>query len=143
VESARNLSYADLVEGMTHEREYVISPEVCRSFLTAFDDRSPVHVDEEYAKACGFAAAVVQGAVLNGFLSHFVGMVLPGARSLLLSTELRFLMPSYLGDCLCLQAKITHKLDTHQTVMLNVTFLNQTRGYPSANGRVQVKVRPE
>ena len=143
MEFPRDRSYADLIEGMTEEHDYVITPTVFQSFLTAFDDRSPVHVDEEYAKASGFDGAVMHGGILNGFLSHFVGMVLPGTRSLLLTTDLRFLQPSYLGDLIRLKATISQRLDTHQTVVLQMAFFNQTRDYLAANGRVQVKVRSE
>src|SRR5437667_10148475 len=141
MESARSISYHDLTEGMTREAEYVITSDVYRNFLSAFDDRSPIHVDVDYARSCGFADAVMHGAILSGFLSHFVGMVFPGANSLLLSMEFRFSNPSYLGDILRLQANVAQKLDVQQVVVMHFAFVNQTRGVTAATGRVQVKVR--
>jgi 3-hydroxybutyryl-CoA dehydratase len=140
MESTQFISYRDLAEGMVCERNYVVTPTVYENFLCTFDDRSPIHVDADYARACGFAAMVMHGAILNGFASHFVGMVFPGANSLLLSMELRFKQPSYLGDTLLLHAKVAQKLDAQQVVVLHITFLNQMRGLTTATGRVQVKV---
>jgi acyl dehydratase len=139
--SAQFISYRDLAEGMVCERNYVLTPTVYKNFLCTFDDRSPIHVDADYARARGFADTVMHGAILNGFASHFVGMVFPGANSLLLSVELRFSRPSYLGDILLLHAKVTQKLDTQQVIVLHIAFLNQTRGLTAATGRAQVEVR--
>jgi 3-hydroxybutyryl-CoA dehydratase len=140
VESAQVIPYRDLAKGMMRERNYVVTPAVYENFLRTFDDRSPIHVDAAYARGRGFTGTVMHGAILNGFVSHFVGMVFPGANSLLLLTELRFSQPSYLGDTLRLRAKVTDKLDVQQVIVLQVTFLNQTRGLTAATGRVQVKV---
>ena len=140
MESARHILYRDIVEGTKHEHSYVLTPKVYESFLRAFDDRSPIHVDPERAKARGFAGPVMHGAILCGFVSHFVGMVFPGANSLLLAADLRFSKPSYLGDALRLQAKVAQKVDAQQVVVLHVSFLNQTRGHVTAKGRLQIKV---
>jgi acyl dehydratase len=141
VEPAQVISYQDIAEGMTCQRDYAITPAVYDNFLVAFDDRSPIHVDAAHARAHGFADRVMHGAILNGFLSHFIGMVFPGANSLLLAVELRFSQPLYLDDRLRLTAKVVQKLDTQQVVVLHVTILNVTRGVTAATGRVQVKVR--
>jgi acyl dehydratase len=139
--SAQCISYRDLAEGMVRERQYVLTHTVYENFLCTFEDRSPIHVDADYARACGFADTVMHGAILNGFASHFVGMVFPGANSLLLSMELHFSQPSYLGDTLLLHAKVSQKLDARQVIVLHIAFHNQTRGLTAATGRAQVKVR--
>jgi acyl dehydratase len=140
MESARVISYRDVAEGTSCERDYAITPRVYQGFLETFDDRSPIHVDAEYARARGFADSVMHGAILNGFVSHFVGMVFPGATGLLLSVELRFAQPSYLGDTLKLRAKVAQKVDAQQVLVLHVTFINQTRSVTAATGRLQVKL---
>ena len=135
--------YEDISVGVKHQREYVISPEVYGGFLAAFDDRSPIHVDENYAQACGFTGKVMHGTLLNGFLSHFVGMHFPGRLSLLLSSDLRFSQPSYLGDVIQLEAVVSQKLDAHHVVILTVTFNNLTQNCLAARGRIQVMVRDD
>ena len=141
MEQAQHFSYEDLREGMTQERAYVITPEVYQHFLAAFDDRSPLHVELGHARRAGFTDKVMHGTILNGFLSHFVGMVFPGARSLLLGAELRYSQPCYLGDSLMLSARIAQKVDTQNVVVLHVRLYNGTRDVLAATGRAQVKVR--
>ena len=82
----------------------------------------------------------MHGAILNGFLSHFVGMHFPGVRALLQSVELRFLRPCYLWDHLKLELKVVQKSNVGGGVLLtNVAFRNVTRGNAvAANGRVQI-----
>ena len=140
MKSPQYYSYETLVEGISRERDYEITLEVYEGFLRLFGDCSPLHVDADYAKICDFTDILMHGAILNGFISNFVGMVYPGGKSLELSVDIRYLKPAYLGDTLRLVGKITQKLDVQQVVVLHITFLNQTRGGTTANGRVQVKM---
>ncbi len=133
-------AFADISEGMTRHAEYVITPEVYEGFLATFGDRNPLHVDAERAHALDFAGPVMHGAIQNGFVSHFVGMVFPGDRSLLLSVELRYLKPCYLGDVLELTARVNQKSEPHQVILMNVVIENKTQGHTASNGRVQVKI---
>ncbi|CEF48516.1 unnamed protein product [uncultured bacterium] len=140
METAARLSYKDLADGMACDRGYVVTPAVYENFQRAFADRNPLHVDAEYARSLGFDGPVMHGAILNGFVSHFVGMVFPGAHSLLLSTELRFSEPVYLGDAVRLYARVAQRVDAQQVVVLHVTVVNETRGGTTATGRLQVRV---
>lgn len=137
---ANTLAFEDIHEGMICESNYVISNRVYDAFMTAFDDRSPIHVDDGHARAKGFEGTVMHGGILSGFVSHFVGMRFPGANSLLLSTDLRFLKPSYLGDELRLEARVTHKLESEHVIMIEIAFHNSTRTWLAARGRVQIKL---
>jgi len=134
-------SYEDIAVGMKIEHGYAIRPEVYQTFLEAFHDFSPVHVDQNYARTAGFAGRVMHGAQLNGFLSHFVGMIFPGRRSLLLAVDLRYLQPSYLGDELQLTAGVTQKLDAKKVIILDLVFQNLTQKTIAARGRAQVMLR--
>ena len=133
-------AFADISEGMTRQAEYVITPEVYEGFLAVFGDRNPLHVDADRARSTGFIGPVMHGAIQNGFVSHFVGMVFPGDRSLLLSVELRYLKPCYLGDVLDLTARVNQKSEPHQVILMNVVLENKTQGHTASNGRVQVKI---
>jgi acyl dehydratase len=135
--------YHEINVGMKAAHDYVITPEVYAHFLAAFQDFSPVHVDEEFARARGFAGKVMHGSLLNGFVSHFVGMHFPGRFSLLLSVDLRFANPSYLGDSIELVTAVTQKMDVHQIIVLDATLTNTTRNYLAARGRIQVMVKEE
>lgn len=134
------IRFEEIDVGTNRQHEYAITGQVYDGFMAAFDDRSPVHVDESYALEKGFEGKVMHGGILNGFLSHFVGMVFPGSESVLLSTDLRFSKPSYANDHILLEAKVIHKLDAGNVIQMDVTFTNVTRSRQAARGRIQVMV---
>src|SRR5262245_32705646 len=119
---ANRYGFDDFAEGFTIQQSYELSQHVYEAFLSAFDDRSPIHVDPDYARAAGFEGRVMHGAILNGFLSNFVGMVFPGQRALLLSADIRYLAPSYLGDRIDLIATVAQKVSSQRVAVLNVKF---------------------
>jgi acyl dehydratase len=130
--------YHETNVGMKVSHEYVISNEVYEKFLAAFHDYSPVHVDPTFAIARGFSDKVMHGAMLNGFISHFIGMRFPGRFSLLLSVDLRFSNPSYLGDTIRLEAQVKQKMDLRQLLVLDAALTNVTRQLLAARARIQV-----
>ena len=75
---------------------YQISAEHLKALVQIFGDVNPLHTDREYARSHDFADAVMHGAILTSFLSHFVGMVLPGSGAVILAQEIRFLKPCFL-----------------------------------------------
>src|ERR1700761_8036413 len=115
----RTFRYDQITVGMKESRDYVITPEVYQRFLDTFHDHSPVHVDEEFAKARGFSGRVMHGSILNGFVSHFIGMYFPGRFSFLLSVDLRYSNPSYLGNAIRLDTTVTQKMDSHNIIILD------------------------
>lgn len=139
--NAHDRTFASIADGESAEHRYVISEAVYAQFLAAFGDRSPIHVDDGYARAAGFDGRVAHGAILNGFVSHFIGMVLPGKRSLLLSVDLRYAQPCHIGDAVVLTGTVSQKVDAQQVVVLTLRIRNETRGTSAATGRAQVRVR--
>jgi acyl dehydratase len=138
-----NESFDTIETGARVSRRYTISPAVYSLFLEAFEDVNPVHVDEGYARARGFDGKVMHGAILNGFLSHFIGVHFPGRRALLLSADLRYASPSYLGDMLEIQATVAQKAEAHCVLVLHLKITNLTRNTVAARGRVQVAMAVE
>jgi len=138
VPDLQTFHYEDITEGQQETFEYSISAAVYDGFLATFHDHSPIHVDADIAKSRGFLGRVMHGSILNGFISHFVGMRFPGRHSLLLSVDLRFANPSYLEDRLRIDAVVRQKLDSHRILLLDVTINNLTRNHLAARGRIQV-----
>jgi acyl dehydratase len=134
-------SFAELAQGLSAEQAYTMSEAVQDGFIALSDDRNPLHVDEVQARAAGFEGKVMHGGILHAFLSHFVGMVLPGRRSLLLSADIRYLAPSYLGDVIVIHGVIEQWVESQQVVVLGVRLENRTRGRLAARARIQVLVR--
>jgi acyl dehydratase len=137
----RACRYGEISVGMKETRDYVITPDVYDHFLAAFQDRNPVHVDDAYARSQGFTGKVMHGSILNGFVSHFIGMHFPGKWSLLLSVDLRFSNPSGLGDSIRMEVEVTQKVDARNVVVLDATLSNTTRGCVAARGRIQVMIK--
>lgn len=138
--TVRELGYEDLTEGDEVTEDYIIDTTVHEGFVETFGDVSPIHVDDEYARERGFEGRVMHGAILNGFVSHLVGVRFPGRRALLLSADLRYAAPSYLGDTIRITATLAQKVDAQQVIVLRLAIHNVTRDTRAASGRVQVKV---
>jgi 3-hydroxybutyryl-CoA dehydratase len=141
--SLRTFRYAQISVGDRQERDYVITPETYRNFLLAFADRSPVHVDEAFARSQGFEGCVMHGAILNGFVSHFVGMYFPGRFSLLLTVDLRYSNVSYLNDSIRVDALVSQKMDARRVIVLDLGITNLTRDWLAARGRAQVMIKEQ
>jgi acyl dehydratase len=139
--SANDFTFSDISEGTTYSGQYKIEHDIYDVFTSVFHDRSPVHVDNAYAKASGFDGCVMHGAILNGFLSHFIGMSFPGRRALLLSVNMNYHRPSYLDDEIELTAVVRQKVESTRVIVLNVKFVNSATQILVASGKIQVAVR--
>jgi acyl dehydratase len=62
--------------GESAEHSQQITPEALREFSALIDDDNPVHLDDEYARARGFPAAIVHGAIPTSVLLRLLNSVL-------------------------------------------------------------------
>lgn len=85
---------------------YKITPEVYDGFQRCSNDYNPLHTDEAFAQEKGFGRCVMYGNILNAFISHFVGMLLPTRSVMILSQSINFHKPVFLHDEIRLQTKI-------------------------------------
>lgn len=135
--------FEDLTEGLSRSHTYVISAEHYKALVDVFGDRSPIHIDEAAARVAGFDGPVMHGAILQGFVSHFIGMVLPGSLALLQSVELRYLKPLSLGDTVGVQATVAQTSAATRSVVLDLVVTNVDQKLVVARGRAQVGIRRE
>jgi 3-hydroxybutyryl-CoA dehydratase len=133
-----NFTFEDLALGTTFCKQYVINQEIYQRFLDLFGDNSPLHVSDDAAISCGFSSKLMHGAILNGFISNFVGMHFPGRRALELGLEIRFLKPAYLGDVLDLEATVKGRLESRNVVQLNFHFRRERIAI--ASGTVSIMI---
>lgn len=131
-------AFEELSVGQEFERAYVITDGVYQHFLDAFQDVSPLHVDDTFAREHGFAGVVMHGAILNGFISHFVGVEVPGRRALIQSVSVEYRAPSYLGDRIVIRAKVAQKVDALRVMILSLSLHDATRDVLVAKGKVQI-----
>ena len=137
-EKRGNFTFEDLVLGTKFRKQYTISEDVYKRFLELFGDASPLHVDDQVARSCGFSAKLMHGAILNGFISDFVGMNFPGKRTLELGVEIHFVKPTYVKDVVELEAIVKERLESRKVVVLQFRFRREAEMV--ANGRVTVMI---
>jgi len=136
--TVQSVDFKEIREGMEFVKEYQITPEVYEGFVNTFGDKNRLHTDDDYAASNGFNAKVMQGAILNGFVSHFIGMEFPYKNTIIQSVNIEFKQPNYLGDQLKLEAVVDQKSEAVQTVILKMTIINVTRRYVAAKAKVQI-----
>jgi len=130
--------YNKITVGLKKRKKYVVLTRVYNGFLNTFKDRNPLHIQNAYARNKGYKAKVMHGAILNGFISHFVGTVFPGRNSLLHSVNISYKSPTYLHDKLQLKAKVIHKNNSFRVINLDVEIENLSTKMIAAKAQVQV-----
>lgn len=127
-------------EGSRAQHRYEITPQVYRYFLAAFEDTNPLHVDDDFARARGFPQLVTHGAILNGFISHFVGVYFPGGAPLEHSVSIQFKSPCHIGDQISIEATVTQVSTAVEVVTVSLVLKNLTRNRIAARAKVQMGI---
>ena len=119
------------------EHSYEVTERLYQLFLEAFDDRNPLHMDDAFAQGKGFRARVMHGAMQAGFLSHFVGEVLPVKDVVVHTYELHFKNPVYAGDQLTLRASIADYSESVRAYEIRFRFYNDA-GLEVSRGKINI-----
>jgi 3-hydroxybutyryl-CoA dehydratase len=90
--------------GDKYQYEFSVSSEVYEGFLEIFKDRNPLHVDRSFASSKGFKDIVMHGNILNGFVSFFIGELLPVKDVMIIQQEIKYHLPVFLNDTLSFSA---------------------------------------
>lgn len=101
------MEFSEFVEqskNITHT--YKVTPDVYYSFQRCSNDFNPLHTDEQWAKNKGFQECVMYGNILNAFVSHFVGMLLPSRNVIIQTQDIAFHKPVFLNDEIKLESSI-------------------------------------
>ena len=88
------------------EHTYQVSPDVYHAFQSCSGDFNPLHTDAAFAQSKGFSGCVMYGNILNAFISHFVGMLLPTSEVMIQSQDISFHKPVFLNDQVSLEATV-------------------------------------
>lgn len=101
---------------------YKITQEVYDSFQRCSNDFNPLHIDQAYAIEKGFQGCVMYGNILNAFISHFVGMLLPVKEVMIQSQDIFFHKPVYLNDNILLEATVEQVSEAVNVIIYKLKF---------------------
>ena len=121
------------------EIDYEVTEKIYHGFIDIFNDRNPLHTDEKFAKEKNFAGKVMHGAILTGFLSHFIGEMLPVKNVIILAYNISFNNPVYLGDKLKLYATVADVSASVNCADIKYEFKNSANVTVS-KGKISIRV---
>lgn len=87
-----------MVVGQTASRKTMITEKALALFVDLSGDENPIHTDEEFAKASVFGQRIAPGLYVASFISAVLANDLPGAGTIYMGQELKFLRPVFIGD---------------------------------------------
>lgn len=123
------------------DREYshvfVVNETVYTAFQQGTGDHNPLHTNQEFAKSKGFPECVMYGNILNGFLSYFIGMMLPTQDVIIHSQDIAFKNPVFMNDELQFTAKVDDISEAVKAVIFKYAFRNNS-GKVVAKGHIQI-----
>jgi 3-hydroxybutyryl-CoA dehydratase len=125
--------------GDQFEIGYQVTEKIYNGFIEMFDDKNPLHTDEQFAIGKNFSGKVMHGAILTCFLSNFIGEQLPIKNVIVLTYKISFTKPVYLGDKLVLAATIAEIFDSVKCVNFKYQFKN-SQGTTVSKGEISIRI---
>jgi 3-hydroxybutyryl-CoA dehydratase len=110
--------------GDVYRHQFSVTSEVYEGFLRIFNDRNPIHTDKSFAGSKGFKDVVMHGNILNGFVSFFVGELLPVKDVMIIQQEIKYHLPVFLNDVLTFTATQSAVFESVNAVEFKFQFSN-------------------
>lgn len=126
-----------MITGNKYHHDFKVSEEVYAGFLDTFHDHNSLHTNKEFAVSKGFQDIVMHGNILNGFLSYFIGQLLPSEHVIIMQQEISFHLPVYLNDVLSFSAIIVGIYESVGGIEFKFDFKNAT-GKKVAKGKILI-----
>jgi len=121
----QDIKFADLAIGDKASMSKTVTEYDVYSFAGVTGDFNPIHINTEFAKNTMFKERIAHGILSAGFISAVIGTTLPGANSIYMGQELRFLAPVKIGDTVTATVEVIEKIETKSRVILRTTVTNQ------------------
>ena len=125
--------------GDIYNQTFTVTNERYSGFIEIFEDKNPLHTNNEFAIGFGFKGKVMHGNILNGFLSYFIGECLPTKDVIIHSQEIQFKNPVYLNDELQFKATILDVYESVNKVEFKFEFRN-VEAKVVAKGKIQIGI---
>ena len=99
-------------------------------------DYNPIHLDDEYAKTTSFKKVIAHGLFCAAMISALLGNELPGLGTILVSENIQYLRPVFVGDTITASV-LVDDID-YETRKITLSFLceNQKK-YPVVKGTAE------
>ncbi len=107
------------------------------AFAQITGDDNPVHIDDEFAAKSLFKKRIAHGMLSASLISTVLGTKLPGANTIYLSQEAKFLAPVYIGDTLTAEVAVVEIREDKRILTLHTTVINQ-EGKTVVDGQARV-----
>ena len=107
----QELLYEDLQMGREFPvLEYLVTEELVRKFVSATRDDNPLYRDADLCQKQGFAGTLAPTGLAGifGRLSYLQNHRMPPG-GILAKQEMEFLNPFYVGETLCIRARVTER----------------------------------
>jgi 3-hydroxybutyryl-CoA dehydratase len=127
-----------MTRGDKFSAQFIIDDSIYQGFIAIFKDNNPLHTDEDFAKSKGFAGKVMHGNILNGFLSYFIGELLPEKNVIIHSQSIEYKNPLFLCDEIDFEAKILEVYESVGAIEFSYVFRNRRNGKVNAKGKIQI-----
>ena len=121
------------------ERTFLLTDKIYGGFIEIFQDKNPLHTNEQFAIEKGFKERVMHGNILNGFLSHFIGECLPTKDVIIHMQSIQFKNPVYLNDKLLFEAIVTEVHESVNAIEFKFSFKNESFK-ELAKGKIQIGI---
>ena len=93
-------------------------------FAELTGDYNPIHFDEEYAKKTIFKNRIVHGPLVLTLITTLFAKELPGAGSVYLSHEIKFIKPVYFDDEITAILEVV-EISSKGHIFINTICINQ------------------
>ncbi len=95
-----------MIVNSIYKSSYLVNEDIFESFENTFKDFNPRHINDSHAIRYGYKSKIMYGNILNGYISHFVGQLLPSKQIIILIQNINFKKLFYLNQKIFLTASI-------------------------------------
>ena len=128
--------FDDIVLGMAHSFDVVITEEMVENFINITNDTNPLHSNDSYAKDKGFAGRVAFGMLVASFYSTLAGVYIPGKFSLLHGIDVSFNSHVYISDKLTIFGEVAYMNELYHQIEIKAYITRNKKKISKAKIKV-------
>ena len=117
----------------------VATDELIRNLAEVSGDKNLMHIDDAYAAKTVFGRRIAHGLFCLGMISNLLGTQLPGEGTVLISENIKYRLPVYIGDEIEATVEVAGLIPEKNKVSLTFACINQN-GAVVLDGNTVVKV---